>query len=117
MDIFHGNFVFCLNQGFREITTTVSTPYAASIPVGCLFLKKQSHLKNGLIYFRLDYGWVCCDGLNSVLVLSLPLSFVVEGVAAVELTEHLPDSSLQPGCEKLDILPHTQIQNSINPLC
>lgn len=81
------------------------------------FFKKQSHLKNGLIYFRLDYGWVCCGGLNGVLVLSLPLSFVVEGVAAVELTEHLPDSSLQPGCEKLDILPHTQIQNSINPLC
>lgn len=42
---------------------------------------------------------------------------MVQGVAAIELTEHLSDSHLQPGGEKLDILPHAQIQNSINALC
>lgn len=58
-----------------------------------------------------------CGSSNSVLVLSLPLCFVVVGVAAVQLIEHLPDSHLQPGRQKLDILLHTQVQYPIDPLC
>ncbi len=59
----------------------------------------------------------CCGRSNSVLVLSLPLCFVVVGVAAVQLIEHLSDSHLQSGCQKLDILLHTEVQYPIDPLC
>lgn len=58
----------------------------------------------------------CCGRSNSVLVLSLPLCFVVVGVAAVQLIENLSDSHLQSGCQKLDILLHTQVQYLIDPL-
>lgn len=54
---------------------------------------------------------------HRVLVLSLPLSFVVVGVGAVQLIEHLSDTSLQPSCQKLDILLHTQVQNPVDALC
>lgn len=59
---------------------------------------------------------VCLASSNSVFVLPLPLSFVVVGVAAVQLIEHLSDSHLQPGRQKLDILLHTHVQDRIDAL-
>ena len=59
----------------------------------------------------------CCDSSDSVLVLSLPLCFVVVGVAAVQLVEHLSDSHLQAGRQELDILLHAQVKYPIDPLC
>lgn len=59
----------------------------------------------------------CSCRLNCVLVLSLPLGFVVVGVAAVQLVEHLSDSHLQSGRQKLGVLLHTQVQNPVDPLC
>lgn len=53
---------------------------------------------------------------HSVLVLSLPLCFVVVGVAAVQLVKHLSDSHRQSGHQKLDIQLHAQVQDLIDPL-
>lgn len=42
MDIFHENFAFCFGRGFRETATTVSTPHAVHIYVGCSLKKNKT---------------------------------------------------------------------------
>ena len=59
---------------------------------------------------------VCYSRSDSVLFFSLPLCFVIVSVAAVKLVEHLSDSNVQPGPQKLDILLHAQIQYAIDAL-
>jgi len=61
-----------------------------------------------------DHKGCPCSGC-CVLVLSLPLGLVVVAVAAVKLTEHLPDSGLQAGVEELDIPLHAEVHDVINP--
>lgn len=41
---------------------------------------------------------------------------MVVGVVAVQLVEHLSDSSVQSGSQKLDILLHAQVQNAVDAL-
>lgn len=59
----------------------------------------------------------CHGSSNSVFVLTLPLCFMIVGVAGVQRATHLSHSCLQSGCKKLDILLHAQVQDLINPLC
>lgn len=53
--------------------------------------------------------YVCSEGSDGVLLLSLSLWFVVVGVAAVQLVEHLSDPGVQPGLQKLDIVLPAQV--------
>ena len=52
-----------------------------------------------------------------VFLLSLPLGFMVMRITAIEIVEHLSDTHLEGGVQKLNVLLNTEVQDPVNSLC